>query len=328
MKKRDKSKVKNLLPLIAVTIALISTNGELNKTKVHAFSEKEEKIKLLFVGDIHFEEPIKSNINKYHDPFKNIKDILTEKDLVIGNLETAITKNNEKNPKKYNFKIEEKYLTYLKNGKINLLSLANNHSYDYMEKGFEDTLESLKKYNINYVGGGDFKKSHTPTIIEIKGRKLCFLSYAHVNGGRVSIVTKEKIGINDGYDIKQVNSDIRDLESYGCFKKIILEHWGVENEIKPRDREVKRAKEYLSLGIDIVVGTHPHVVQKITEQDNKIIAYSLGNFLFYSSKEINRKNLGLSIEIDPLTGEMKIEKLEFEIDLKTKFPKFNKILTN
>ena len=277
------------------------------------------------VGDIHFEGKVANAIKAGKNPFAHVRGVFKASDVVIGNLETAITTSKEKSIKQYNFKSESGNLKIFNENNFSLLSIANNHTYDYLSKGFSDTLDALKKYNLNYVGGGEnFNTAHKGVILPIAGKNLCFVAYARVNGGTIALNKVNKSGINDGYNNKQIANDIKKiLATSNCFKLILLQHWGEENKSFPRQREIDGAKYYHSLGVDIVIGSHPHVLQPIELKYNKLTAFSLGNFLFYSTSLSNRTSTILQIHIDLNDGTITYDSLPILLDLKTGFPHLN-----
>ena len=283
------------------------------------------EILLSFVGDMHFEGKVGNSIKAGRNPFVYVKKIFQASDLVIGNLETAITERKVRSIKQYNFKSKSENLQYFKDSNFSLLSIANNHTYDYLSEGFSDTLKSLEKYNLNYVGGGaNFNIAHKAVILPIEGKNLCFLAYARVNGGSIALNSSNKSGINDGYNNLQIAKDVKEtLANSNCFKLILLQHWGEENNTLPRQREIEGAKYYHSLGVDIVVGSHPHVLQPIELKNNKLTAYSLGNFLFYSTSLSNRTSAILQIHINLVDGTTTYNLLPILLDLKSGYPRLS-----
>lgn len=290
-----------------------------------ADSSTKNEILLSFVGDMHFEGKVANAIKAGKNPFAHVRGVFKASDVVIGNLETAITSSKEKSIKQYNFKSESGNLKIFNENNFSLLSIANNHTYDYLSKGFSDTLDALNKYNLNYVGGGEnFNTAHKGVILPVAGKNLCFVAYARVNGGSIALNNVNKSGINDGYNNKQIANDIKQiLATSNCFKLILLQHWGEENKSFPRQREIDGAKYYRSLGVDIVIGSHPHVLQPIELKNNKLTAYSLGNFLFYSTSLSNRTSTILQIHIDLNDGTITYDSLPILLDRKTGFPHLN-----
>ena len=266
-----------------------------------------------FMGDVHNERPVDL------ESLKNLTTFLSNADLNIVNLETAITSYSKKEIKKYNFKTSPIFLDYLSSIGVNLVNIANNHSYDYGLPGFLDTLKALDKKGISYVGGGlNLKSASDGLVIEVKGLKLGFLGLAKVNGGPNSIATDSKPGVLNGYDLKSSVSAIKKLKAKSDIL-IILTHWGEENTFCPRPSEINSAKLWFDSGADIIVGGHSHTIQPVVLKNNKLVAYSLGNFIFYSSDVKNRETGILSITI---SSDKKIEYTfkPFLINQKTKVP--------
>lgn len=315
-----------LTTLFSLALTSLAYGGDQYSTQINSeptvTNGTKKEILLSFVGDIHFEGKVANAIKAGKNPFAHVRGVFKASDVVIGNLETAITTSKEKSIKQYNFKSESGNLKIFNENNFSLLSIANNHTYDYLSKGFSDTLDALKKYNLNYVGGGEnFNTAHKGVILPIAGKNLCFVAYARVNGGTIALNKVNKSGINDGYNNKQIANDIKKiLATSNCFKLILLQHWGEENKSFPRQREIDGAKYYHSLGVDIVIGSHPHVLQPIELKYNKLTAFSLGNFLFYSTSLSNRTSTILQIHIDLNDGTITYDSLPILLDLKTGFP--------
>jgi poly-gamma-glutamate synthesis protein (capsule biosynthesis protein) len=247
-----------------------------------------------FVGDIHGEPAVKREL------LPSLKKYFDHADLNIFNLETAITDAKVKEKKKYNFKGDVAFLKSLKNIGFNLANVANNHSYDFGLKGFEDTLKNLDAVGFSYVGGGiNSSSAYEGKIFKLKGLRIGVLGIAKVNGGPNSIATKVKAGTTNGYDAASTEQAIRKIKARSDLV-IVVTHWGEEDSFCPRSLEIASAKKWGNLGADIILGSHTHTLQPITLEKNKLVAYSMGNFIFYSSRLDNRRTGILKIEIDPL----------------------------
>lgn len=266
-----------------------------------------------FMGDAHNERPVMTSA------IKNLSKYLVGADINIINLETAVTDYNKREVKTYNFKTENSFLIALKEMGISMVNIANNHSYDFGLKGFKDTLDSLDKLELTYVGGGmDYNQAKQGVIMEVKGLRLGFLGLAKVNGGPKSIASINKPGILNGYDLEASVSAIKALKARSDLV-IILTHWGEENKFCPRSTEIKSASSWIKAGADIIVGSHSHTIQPVILKNNKLIAYSLGNFIFYSSSLKNRETAILTVKIDA-NKKISFESQPFLIDLKSKLP--------
>jgi poly-gamma-glutamate synthesis protein (capsule biosynthesis protein) len=245
------------------------------------------------VGDVHGESAIK------RAALLPLKKYFADGDLNIFNLETAITDEVKKEEKQYNFKTDSAFLKTLKSIGLNVATIANNHSYDFGEQGFLDTLNNLHRANITHVGGGmNSGIAYQGEIFNIKGLKIGVLGIAKVNGGPASIAGREKPGTTNGYDVLSTEAAITSLKKVSDVV-ILLVHWGEEGSFCPRNTEISSAKKWHSLGADIIVGSHTHTLQPVVLEQNKLVAYSMGNFIFYSSKLENRSTGILKIRISP-----------------------------
>ncbi|RXM70942.1 CapA family protein [Clostridium tetani] len=192
--------------------------------------------------------------------FKNVANIFKEDDLTIVNLENNFTESKDKAKKQFNFKAPPSYAKTLPAGYIDGVDIGNNHIYDYKQKGFDDTINSLKENNINYFGEG-FK-----WIKEVKGVKLGFLGYR---------------GFNDYPKFRtQIENEIKELKNKGCNAVLVSFHWGLESQYYPIKTQKDLAYYAIDKGADLIIGHHPHVLQSIEKYKNAIICYSLGNFCF------------------------------------------------
>jgi poly-gamma-glutamate synthesis protein (capsule biosynthesis protein) len=245
------------------------------------------------VGDIHGQSAIKRSA------IPALKRYFEDGNLNIFNLETAVTDESKKEVKDYNFKTDLTFLKSLKAVGFNVASVSNNHSYDYGAQGFLDTLQNLNKAGISYVGGGvNSGLAYQGQIYTIKGLRIGILGIAKVNGGPDSIAKPDKPGTTNGYDRASTEGAVVAMRKVSDVV-IILTHWGEEGSFCPRDSELSSAKKWLSLGADIIVGGHTHTIQPIEFQNNKLVAYSMGNFIFYSSQLENRSTGILKIRISP-----------------------------
>lgn len=281
-----------------------------------AEQKKVRDIVINVVGDVHGESAIK------REALPSLKKYFMSGDLNIFNLETAITDEVVKEEKEYNFKTDLVFLKALQEIGFNVATVANNHSYDYGLPGFLDTLQNLRRAEIDYVGGGrNSESAYHGRVFKVRGVKIGILAFAKVNGGPDSIATRDKPGTTNGYDTRSTESAISHLRKLSDVL-IILVHWGEEGSFCPRSSETTSAKKWLSLGADIIVGSHTHTLQPISLENNKLIAYSLGNFIFYSSKLENRSTGILKIRINP-EKKISYKFIPFMINNLTKVPERN-----
>ncbi len=251
---------------------------------------------------------IRKNMEQYgtSHPFKSIPENLLKNGILIGNLETTISDNDLK-PIKYKHDkiISPVYaLDSLKSLGIRMVSVANNHIYDYGEKGLADTINNLEMKKIAYVGAGKNRKEAVNVkeieINNIKAGVLArtFTCEAANSGFRDDEPQAAELDRNR---LLEYVKSIRD--NYGLL--VIMLHFGYEYCEYPMYEDVLFCRKLVDAGADVIVGHHPHVVQGIEKYKNGIIAYSLGNFLFDTSDTDNMKakeSFILNIKINPATN--------------------------
>ena len=296
-----------------ILISVITTLSLLASTSPSSAARKSRDVIINVVGDVHGESAIKK------EAIPSLKKYFADGNLNIFNLETAITAETKKEEKEYNFKSDPSFLKVLRSVGFNLATVANNHSYDFGEKGFLDTLQALDKAGIKYVGGGvNSAIAYQGQVFTFKGIRIGVLGLAKVNGGPASIAGKEKPGTTNGYDAASTESAITAIKKVSDIV-IVLVHWGEEGSFCPRPAELSSARKWQSLGADIIVGSHTHTLQPIKFAKNQLVAYSMGNFIFYSSQLENRSTGLLKIRISP-TKRITYEMQPFVINNLTKVP--------
>lgn len=301
---------KIFITILVLSILITSTvfaNSTVKKT------EDNEEIVISLGGDIMFDRGVKKNINKYgiEYPFSGVRDIFKKDDITFLNLETSITNiSKPANPKKeYNFASDPKTAKELKNSSVEIVSLSNNHSMDYGHKGFVDTMNYLDDAEVLYVGGGrNYEEALKYKIIEVKGKKIGFLGYNRVIPSSTWRATKDKagqIGLYD-YEIDKMLPYIKDVKSKVDYLLLAV-HWqGMPTENIPKKFTIAGHK-LIDAGVDVVVGTHPHVMQATEFYKNGVIFYSLGNFIFDNPSPRQIKTAIVQLEISPKDLSTKIK---------------------
>ncbi len=203
--------------------------------------------------------------------FSGVKKILSEDDLTIANLEGTLTEATQKPDKSsqgnraFFFKGNPHYTAILKDGSIEAVNLANNHSMDFMNKGFTDTVSTLDHGGITNFG------DETIAIYEKKGIKIGLIG--------VNPLGPLEEGVNLENFRSKLKLNIRTLKARTSLI-IVSFHWGTENKYNPTEEQVKLGRFAVEQGADLVLGHHPHVLQPLEIYQGKCIVYSLGNFVF------------------------------------------------
>jgi len=251
-----------------------------------------KEITLLFLGDImqhdlQIQSAYNSRTKKYNfsSQFERIQPIIKNADAIIGNLEVTLSGKPYKGYPR--FSSPDHLAIDIKNAGINYLVTANNHVYDYGEKGFRRTLKVLDSVGI--VRTGTFqnaadKAKNQPMVIEKNGMRVALLNYTYnVNGGKYS----SKIIINE-IDTTQIKKDLIVLKKSNYDAIIIFFHWGKEYERHSNQKQRDLEKFCFENGADVIIGSHPHVIQEMKKyrfkdksgkEKDVFIAYSLGNYV-------------------------------------------------
>ncbi len=248
-------------------------------------SGQNDTLKILWVGDIMVHQPqleaAFDEENKFYDfsnSFYFLKPYLKSYDWVIGNLETTIgVKPYRGYPR---FSSPPALLDALKKAGFNVLVTANNHSADRGRKGIEMTIRYAQIYDLKTTGtfvNEKDKQRRNPWILEKKGMKIALLNYTYgTNGLPVPHPTLVNL-----IDKAQIRRDVLKARALHPDAIIVFFHWGNQYQLQPSAVQKNLEKFLHSLGVKIVIGSHPHVVQpvKYDEPSGKLTAFSLGNFI-------------------------------------------------
>lgn len=317
--------MRNKLSFFILTIALI----------FYPISLYAEKITISAVGDImaHIElqESALYGTDNYDLLFQDVKNIFLQDDFTIANLETPLS--DELRISGYpRFSAKTKLATSIKNAGIDFVSTANNHSFDQYAFGVRSTYEALKENKLAFNGIGENKReSESFSIIEVNSISLGILSLTFsLNGLRTTRDDRFSPYINyfppyDEAGLQEVCEKIRIIKPKVDLV-LILYHGGSEYSAEPTQIQTKWIKSFLEAGADVVLGSHPHVIQKMEfykdpkEKKNKLLIYSLGNlvsaqarykFVANPLENINHTNIrtseGIILQFDVIKWNGKVE---------------------
>lgn len=284
----------------ALVVQLVFSGGAMasppaDSTAKAPQSEPARSLTLSFVGDVILGryrpagyDPIPK---KGKNPLDQVKSLL-KSDLVVGNLETPLVyKLPEKSPsgKPYAFGAPKSLAKLLRDGGFDVLSLANNHAYDQKRTGMIETPKILKELSIIPIGAANLQGA-VPRVetITTKGWKLGFIAVTvHPSGPKKNgkwltpMVLARKL-IPTLKPLIEAARPSHDL-------LILTIHWGIEYEEEPQPYQKRAAHKLIDAGLDLVIGHHPHVLQGMEIYKGRLIAYSLGNFLFENAFPIPRQ---------------------------------------
>ena len=289
-----------------------TSKGDNNNNSIPTFNEKIEtyNASLLAVGDIMVHSPqLKAQYNSstgtydFNNNFKYVKEYIEKADYSLANLETTLAGNDVYSYSSYpTFNSPDELSDALKNVGFDLLSTINNHSFDKSSLGVDRTLSTLKKKGFDTVGTRQNLSDDEYIIKDINNIKVGITSYSYgeikdnnkyLNGIKVSDEWKDKINIFDSSDVNKAFETISSTTSKmkDSDIQIVILHWGIEYSRSETDFQKQLAQKLCDDGVDIIIGSHPHVVQPvetITSSDGKhktLVIYSLGNYISNQRRE-------------------------------------------
>lgn len=269
-----------------------------------------------------------------------LKTIIQNSDISICNFEAPIETANMKAIKKAGSHVYQssKSIEYIKNSGFDMVSLANNHIYDYGQEALENTIDELKKYSIDFIGAGvNFDEAYTTKTIEKNGIKIGLIAgcenefgclYENQNRGGYAWLFHHLIEDN----IRKLKEEVDVV--------VLIAHAGVEEINFPIKEWRDRYKRLCDIGADVIIGHHPHVPQGYEKYYNSMIFYSLGNFYFdtvgFQNKSDDSYSVVLEFEQSVLKDfeiiyHKKIDGLTYKVkkdDVSFSFNELNRLLEN
>ena len=256
------------LPPTEAPLPVMATEAAVETTTPTETVPQEERFLLTFAGDctlganpqntyadVGFPRVVGED---YSYPLRNVVSYFEEDDATFVNLEGTLTDQGNPADKTYTFRGSPAYSQILTDNSVEVVTLANNHSLDYGQAGYESTRAVLEEAGIPYA------ERDSGRLIELD----CGLTV-----GLYGMVYYH-------LDVEDMKSEIASLRAQGAELVIIAPHWGVEGSYRPTQQQIDIAHAAIDAGADMVWGSHPHVLQPIEEYNGGIIYYSMGNFCF------------------------------------------------
>ncbi|MDX1622176.1 MAG: CapA family protein, partial [Nitriliruptorales bacterium] len=256
-----------------------------------------DPVVLAFAGDVHGEKQIAAALGRGEHPLADIAPPLRDADLTIVNLETAVGISGTRSSKQYTFQAPSALLDELVWAGVDVVNLANNHSLDLGREGLLETLGLAERAGLEVVGAGrDDTSAYAPFVRDIRGLRIAVVGLTRVWPHRDWAATVGEPGLAGAYDIHRAARAVAAASSVADVV-IVTIHWGTESEGCPDEHQLELAAALQTAGADVVVGHHPHVLQGVVAQEGRLVAYSLGNFLWYASGEVSRLTGVLRVEL-------------------------------
>ncbi|HXK31935.1 MAG TPA: CapA family protein, partial [Candidatus Paceibacterota bacterium] len=305
-------KTKLIILTFAVAIILfIAASFLINPKTIEIFrspvpEETENKtVSVILTGDIMLDRGVEYMIEKqekadFKFPFLKIADYFKKADIIFGNLEGVISDKGTKIGSIYSFRVNPKAIEGLISAGFNVLSLANNHAFDYGKEALEDCLIRLENSKISYVGAGfNEKEAFSLVVKEINDTKIGFLAYTDL-GPKIWRAKEENSGIAwiEDSDLEKIKKEIKEAKE-DVDVLIVSIHSGEEYVQELTPFQLNFTKMAIEAGADLIVGHHPHVVQRDEKYEQKYIFYSLGNFIFdqsFSEQTMQSEIVEITIE--------------------------------
>lgn len=242
---------------------------------------------MTFVGDTYYNE---RRVSQYENSGvaglldETLLGLMQEADVAVLNNECALSDGGEAmEDKEYTYRMTPALTQSYVDMGIDLVTLANNHALDFGTEALEDTFETLDQYGVDYIGAGmDYERSKQAMVYEIEGKTVAVLAASRVIPVVEWNIVNRQPGMFCTYDSTALEAEIQACrEQYDYV--VVYVHWGIMETEQPVDYQREMAYRYVEAGADMVLGSHPHVVQSIEFYQGKPIYYSLGNFLYGST---------------------------------------------
>lgn len=283
----------------------------------------DSKVELIFAGDaMQHSAQIDAASNgdgtySYDEYFTPIKPYIENADYAVVNLESPL------GGKPYTgypcFSAPDSYLTALTDAGFDLMLAANNHTLDRRDKGLIRTISQFEQQTTDYIGiyrNAEHRKQQVPFIKNINGFKIAFLNYTYGTNG----ITLQTDAIVDYIDKEKIKNDVERARNLGAELIAVCIHWGDEYKLLPNKSQQDIADYLCQLGVDMIIGGHPHVIQPMEMRENPIsnkktlLVYSLGNFVSNMKTRNTRGGALLKVNISrSISGRAMVDSASYRL---------------
>lgn len=233
--------------------------------------------RVMFVGDVSLGEYYLSfghgprTLANQQSIFVQVQPILEQADLVVGNLEAPLCSNDydESEPEDIVLKADPVHAAQLREAGFGIMQVANNHTMQHGESGFDESLRILEQHNIDAVG----LHQHGPVEFECEGVRLGFMAASDVPDN--TFLDQKRYQRLDERFVERVMSEARNFDHL-----IVMLHWGLESSTRPLPYQRELVDRLRAAGVSAIIGSHPHLFYEIENTEGMVTAYSLGNFVF------------------------------------------------
>ena len=301
-------KLRDILLIVLALLLIVALWATIfNPTTSVVNIEPKEDASIAVTGDVMFARKMPNVLSMDSSPFSGVSDVTSNVDLLLINFENAATSSGDALKGDVPLKCDPSYVPLAKANNVTVAGLANNHAIDYGITGMQDTLENLKSADITPMGAGNTEdEAHQAVVKDVNGRKVTILNY--MDSENFAEYSYEAMpyanGSNPGYSAYDSEDAQKQIAENNDSDLIVAYlHFGNEYSNSPNENQVKIAHELIDYGVDVVVGSHPHVTQGIEMYNGKPIFYSLGNFIFDQSNTATHSAYFVQIDLVNNTGE-------------------------
>lgn len=277
----------------SVTAPGTLTKNEYGKILTEQLDENEE-VSFLFAGDVLLDDSytpmytLKQRENGILDCFsEDTLEMMQDADVFMLNNEFPYTTEGEPLPnKEYTFRANPENVSLLDQIGVDIVSLANNHAYDYGEISLLDSLDTLNTDEMAYVGAGhDLEEASQPVVFQNDEMSVSIIAATQIerlDNPDTKGATEDAPGVFRCWQSNDLLEAVKQSKAAGNYT-IVYIHWGTESTSEVDSYQEELAQQLVENGADLIMGDHPHVLQSITQIDGVPIIYSLGNYWFNSS---------------------------------------------
>lgn len=265
---------------------LTETDQNLGQEKSEA--QDDGSVTLLFGGDVLLSDHV---LNAYQKAGgiggildDGYREKIAEADFFMVNQEFPFSsRGTAAEDKQFTFRLPPEKISLFQEMGIDAVTLANNHALDYGTDALLDSCDTLDNAGILHTGAGaNLEEAKKSVVVELKGHRIGILGTTRVIPESGWAAGKNHVGMLATYDATVTLEEIRRMRGE-CDYVVVFVHWGIERDERPQDYQRTLGQQYIDAGADLVIGSHPHVLQGVEYYKGKPIVYSLGNFVFGSS---------------------------------------------
>lgn len=281
------------------------------ENNIYAKDAKEpDRITITFAGDILFDEnyAVMSTVMQNGGDISSaiapdlIQEMKSADIMMINNEFPYSDRGTPTENKQFTFRAKPSTVSYLDDLGVDLVALANNHAYDYGEDAFVDTIATLKEAGVTYVGAGhNLEEARRPVYYIIDNMKIAFVAATQIEKSDypdTKGATETSAGVFRCWNGDDLIETVKEAKENSDFVIVYL-HWGTENAEAIDWAQEKQAPEVAAAGADLIIGDHPHCLQKIDVVQGVPVIYSLGNFWF-NSKTVDTGMVKVTLNRDGL----------------------------